>query len=503
MPIDIKTPGSPGWWMNRLALRLQRDRKRFDILEDHFSGRPPLPWGSEDVKSRFYRFQQTSRTNFAALIVQARSERVGLRAVRTAAPSDSVDNDASAWRVITANGLDVAFPNAARTAWKFGRAYLAAAEPLDAGGPALITAEDPRCMIAETDPMTGRVCAAFKLFHDSANDLDVAILWLPGEKHVAVRQRTAPVHQQRSDGLLGLNEPLRISFTASGFDMRPTEQADGGVTDGYYSETYQSKDIPVREVATDDGVGVFELHIDLLNRLNHLSFMLLVITTLQAFRQRGVETDPEHPLAQNDEQGKPIDYNDLFESGPDSLWLLPAGAKVWESGQVDLSGLLNAIKAALLMLSAVTRTPMSMFTPDAATQTAEGAQLQREGIVFGIESFLRVGRRALAEILGIAFSYMGDSVRSDASRIEVDFLPVERYSLAERGSATAQSVTLPLEDVLQEVWQMSPERIQEVMAHRAAEQMQQLVAAAQAAAAGVSASAAPKPPVIIDDQPSA
>lgn len=487
MAIDTTETGSPGWWMNRLARRLERDQKRFQILEDYYSGRPPLAWGSEQTRTRFYRFQSMSRTNFAALIVQAPCERTGIRSVSTAADND-VDGDAVAWQLVTENDLDVSIQDVAALSRKFGRAYLAVAQPDEPGGRSVITAEDPRQMITEADPVRPRKTrAAFKLFHDAEAQVDVAILWLPGQKWVATRERKSPTYltRTRSGGLLGVDEPPRVAFSAQGFDMTPL-RADPAA-DGFWSETYAEQEIPVEPVLNKEGLGSFELHTDVLDRLNHLSLQLLVIATLQAFRQRALEVDAAAPpLPEFDEAGNRIDYTDLFESGPDATWLLPPGTKLWESGTADLLGILAAEKQYLLTLSAVTGIPMSMFTPDAATQTAEGAQLMRERLVFSVEQWNRSAGRAVARILSLGFRFMGDDARADVSQLSVSWIPAERYSLAEKGSAAAQAgATLTWEQVQEFIWQMSPAEIAQAKAQRAEDavlaQQQATLAAAAAA----------------------
>jgi hypothetical protein len=459
-------------------------RKDINLYDDE--GRPPLAWGSEQTKSRFYRFQQTSRTNYAALIVRSQVQRMGLRSVTTGADPDP-EGDQVAWQMVTGNDLDISFSDAARMAKRFGRSYMLTSSPEEDGELAVITAEDPRQMVVELDPVNPRkVRAAFKLFNDSTFGLDVAILWLPGEKHVAVRERKAAPQprQLRSGGILGIADPVKVSFSAGTYDLRGEAPTDGA-GDPYWSETYASQKIPVQELRNEEGVGEYELHIDVLDRLNHLNLILMVVTTMQAFRQRGIEqsTDPHvEQLEERDESGQIIDYNDLFEAGPDSLWLLPPGAKVWESGQVDLTGLLAAIKQCQLTLATATDTPMALFTPDAANQTAEGAQQQTVPLESKVEEFLRFASRVLAFNIALGFEYMGDDTRSDPSKVQVHFLPVQRYSLAEKGAASAQAVALPFETLLREVWQFSPPQIREALTQRSADmvlQQQQAILAAK------------------------
>ena len=58
----------------------------------------------------------------------------------------------------------------------------------DLGVP-LITPEDPREVVVETDPRQRRkVLAGLKVFRDDVEGVDKAYLYLPGEVHRAVRQ---------------------------------------------------------------------------------------------------------------------------------------------------------------------------------------------------------------------------------------------------------------------------------------------------------------------------
>jgi hypothetical protein len=494
--IDVTVPRSPGWWMQRLYRKLNAEQKRLKLLEDYYTGRPPLPWGSENQKARFYRFQQTSRSNFAALIVQAPCERCGVRSISTAV-DQSENGDQTAWNLFTANDLDIHFGDVSRFAFKFGAGYMAVGmpDPDEDSGQAVITTEDPRQVTVAFDPMrTRKVIAAFKLFHDDQAQLDVAILWLPGEKWVATRERkVAQSSTARSGGILAPPELTPVSFSPTAFDLRPmtddgAETADEEATeqpgDDYASESYDVQDVPVVPFLAREGVGRFELHTDLLDRINHMILQRIVIATMQAFRQRAIEIQNADDLPEKDDDGNVIDYDDLFSADPGALWKIPAGAKIWESGQVDLTGILSAVKDDVLHLAAVTKTPMSMFTPDAATQTAEGASMQREGLTFEVEEYLRGANRSLARVMSLAFKFMGDEERADLSRISIDWLPAERYSLAEQGSAAAQAAgSLTWEQIQRKIWQQSPAEIAQARIQRTDDLLlSQHFAAVQAAA---------------------
>lgn len=484
--------------MLRLSQQLSRDITRFAILEAYRSGRPPLAWASTNVASKFYRFQQMSKTTFADTIVEAPSRRVRLRSVSTAADVDHINGDSEAWALLRANGMTTGVTRVTRLAKTFGRAYIATALPSEPGGKAIMTVEDPRQCITEADPIIpNRQRAAYKAYFDPEAGCDVIILWLPGQKWVATRERKGPLRTPRAGGILGLPEPVIVRFNQSSFELAPVRSPGGAEADafGFWSEEYDEQEVPVDLVPNKDGVGEFECHTDLLDRINHMIFQRVVIATMQAFRQRAlkqaVATGVE-PLPEKDEAGNDIDYSDILEAGPDRVWLLPPGADLWESGQADLQGILASVKDDVLHLAAVTSTPMSMFTPDAAAQTAEGAQILREEMVFKVEEFEETLDVALSRAVARSFRFMGDDVRGDASRVSVQWKPPERYSLAEMGSAASQvGSTLTWAQTQEVVWQRTPQEIEDAKAQRAEElilaQQQARLAVAAKTAQGVSA----------------
>ena len=60
-----------------------------------------------------------------------------------------------------------------------------------------------------------------------------------------------------------------------------------------------------------------------------------------------------------------VDYDELFRQGPGAIWTLPATAEMWESGALDLTPVLESVKADVRDFAAVTRTPLSYLFPDA------------------------------------------------------------------------------------------------------------------------------------------
>lgn len=472
--IDVTTPESPGWWMNLLWKQLGAEQPRLRRLDAYRRGQANVVLGSERLQSAYYKFQNMSRSNFADLIVCAMTNRMSVRSIRTAAASDD-NGDQQAWRIWTANALNVWQTDLYRTMGTFGAAYVAIGSPTEPDGEPVITIEDPRRTITIQDPLRPwKSIAAFKLYHDPQAQIDYAILWLPGEKWIAQRPRKARLV---TGGQNGKPELPPVTFSATAFSLMPigeigddggmvwaSEQPEGALDivgfaddyDGPVSERYELLDVPVVRYGNRDGVGEFELHTDVLDRIAHVTLQQMVIATLQAFKQRAIQIDAgSEDLPDEDEDGNTINYDEVFEADPGALWRLPIGAKIWESGQVDLSGILAAAKDWVLHLAACTQTPFPMFSPDSANQSANGASLYREGLTFKVEDRCRIVGAGHAQVLAISFKLKGDTVRGNPADIIIDWDPADRYSILEMAQADAQS-SLPLAQKAARIYGMSP-----------------------------------------------
>jgi hypothetical protein len=494
---DVDVPGSDGWWMNKAWTELKAKRKHYTLLENYRRGTPPISMGTAKVASAFYRFQQQCRTNVADLAVQALVERMGVRTIRTAASADD-DGDVQATRLWSASGMSVAQSDVYRMLATYGEAFTSTSAPDTDDGWSRIVAEDPReCVVLHDNQ--GRAVAGFKLASDTLGGYDYAILWRPGRKVVAVKEGATGGPRERTDRML---RPPATAFSAASFTIRPErpdDAADDDPTTPIWSESYDQTDLPLVRHVAPEGVGVFERHLDLVDQINHIVLQGLVIATLQAFKQRAIESD--QPLPTHTPDGKEIDWNDLFSADPGSLWLLLPGQKIWESGQVDLTGILQQAKDAIQRFASVTRTPFSMFSSDAVNQSAQGAQLTREGLVFKVESYQRAEDAALAVSLSIGFKFMPDAVRfaevdggrvdrADPTGIVIDWLPAERFSLAERSQADSQTTSLSVRGKLRRIWQLTPAEIDQVMNERREDALLEAIAKGPSSVgAGAAASA--------------
>ncbi|MCW2674799.1 MAG: phage portal protein [Frankiales bacterium] len=488
MTIDVSKQNSPGWWLNLLARELAwRNRKRFNTLADWYAGDPPLPEGAENAKRAYQAFQKKARTNFAELIVDAVLDRMQIRAIRTAADADQIGDDL-AWKIHRTNGLKVGAKDVHQRMLNFGRGYVMVGDPDQAKDLAtefpIISVEDPRHVITAHHPIRKQVViAAAKILHDETSNQDVAYLYVrtPGggvTVHRAFKQRTV------------FTRNPRVSFDPGSWDW---DESAGGADGKAWTAT---KRVPVVEFLNKDGVGEFERHTDLLERINHQILQRMVIATMQAFRQRAVKGLPDVYPEDHPKAGQEIDYDELFVADPGALWQLPLSAEMWESGQIDLRPILDAVKDDVLHLAAVTRTPLPMFTPDAVTQSAEGASAAREGHVFKIEDRNERAEEKWADVYSLVFEIMNDEARMDVHSISIEWAPAERHSLTEKAAAAVQAATagVPWETRQAEIWDFTPDEISRQKTQRADDMLlAQAAAAAQAAAQVAAQPPAPTP----------
>jgi hypothetical protein len=461
MPIDIDTPQSPGWWLNRLQRKLTAAVPRLTELQARLDGDAPLPESNDTTKLAYRRFRAMARTNYAELIIEAPRERMLPLGFRTAA--DNTDaGDAEARRVWDENDLDVEWPSVAENMLGLGDGYMMIGDDDDNDlDVPTITSESPfQCTTIHDPVQQRRVRAGLKMFHDEESDEDLAFVMLradPGNGRSTAELWVAHRSTRRNTGT--------VTFTARTWewDMERTAALPGVRP-------------PIVRFRNKKGIGEFEHHVDLLDRLDHQVYQRMVIATMQAFRQRAVKGLPffdENGDALKDASGQPITlayYEELFVADPGAFWSLPETAEMWESGQVDLTPLSTIDKDDLAKLSAVTRTPLPTLMPGDGADSAEGASFKREGLVFKVQDRIARATAGLKDVMSIAFEIAGDEQRAERSGIEVLWMPPERRSLAERASASAQAGTdLPWRTKMTEVWQFTPQQIDRMEAERAAD----------------------------------
>lgn len=480
MAIETDVYESPGWWLNRLATELherragRRGSKRYSrrgvessrvrpglcFIDDYLRGDPPL---RDDIHSDwsapFRQFLRMGRMNVAPLLISSTANRMTVRDFRTAAANDEL-GDIEARALMRRNNLRLKTREVHDDMLGLGDGYTIVTPPDSARAWSLITAESPMQCITAHDPATGATLAGLKMFRDDWDASDWAYLFLPGELYVA----RADV---RSSTLFG-----RAPFVLS----------QQWVWDFDRFDTIPDGRVAMVRFRNKGGLSELEGYIDTLDRINDKLFNEWWIGKIQAFRQRALklpdeaDDDPEFDQALGDEMERqdnllqtfdvtrpmPDDLKGMFTSSPDAMWTLPKGAEIWESGTVDVTNMVDSIKAELQWLASVKSLPMHSITPDAANGSAEGASLQREEHVYTIEDRIDRAHGGWAETMAMAFAFQGDKERSDVAQIDPLWGPTERYSLAEKTdsaqklNAGSDQPALPWEAIATDVLQYAP-----------------------------------------------
>lgn len=439
MPIDVTTPQSPGWWLLRLQRKLDDRRKRVDPLFARYEGNAETPAELSSAPETARRFYRTARTNFAEMLVKSVRYRLRVAYIQTSKENGD-GGSAEAWREWRRAGMVVEAADIERNMLISGDGYAMVGMH---DGKVAATSEDPRQVVTIHDPVRQSVTrAGAKFFRDSDEGVDYAYLHRPGRVWVAYRPKRGTT----------------LSRFSAQWDWDDTRGGEEG------EPLPDPEFIGIVRYRNDEGVGEFERHNDLLNRIDHLILQGMVIATLQAFKQRAIKAN----LPKNDPvTGEEIDYNDIFSSDPGALWELPESAEMWESGAVDVTPIVGMVEKEIERLSAVTFTPMSAFTPEGANQSAQGASLIKEGAVLKTEDKMRRAGAAHAQTAALIFTLAGLDV-GDPEDIVIGWAPGQRYGLSERGEAAkaAKESGMPWSTIMRDIWGFSPEQVERMKAER-------------------------------------
>ncbi|ANW64006.1 hypothetical protein BCA37_10730 [Mycobacterium sp. djl-10] len=404
-----------------------------DALWSYNVGDPPLPQIEPEYHEVFCGVIRKARSNYAPLCIGPMLDRVELQAVATQKDSDANGDDMAA-DIMDETGFVAVLKDIFKYQFTMADSY-AMVVPGTKGGAELtngtpvptVHAIDPRRCIGVPDlnnPL--RLAAALVHQHDPILGERAAHLFLPGEKWTV-----------RYDRNKGLWTPHGDPEKVVGLD------ALGG--------------IPIVRFENPDGIGEYEPHIDLLDRIIDTTLQRIIGFWYQALRQRGLEGDEDEEVYEDRPDAKePIDFDKLFKAGPGAMWRIPEGFKVWESQQSDFSGILKGKLDDAKEFAAVTGTPLHFITPDAANGSAQGAGLMRESLTSKCRD-RRIRSAPRVKLLWrMLFALAGEPDRG--RRVQLQWGPIEFHTLAEQGSASAQSLgTLSLEDRCVRIWDMTPE----------------------------------------------
>lgn len=459
MAIDVKTPSTPGWWLQKLAKKREDRLPRLERLFSYIEGNPPLPKGAEGMRSTYQEIQKIARSNFAEPIITSVTDRISVRAVRTPLAQD-IDGDEKAVQIWRDNNLDIELSDVLDNMLGVGDAYMMIGLDPEDDDSVIITGEDPRLVVTIHDPLhQSEVRAGLKMFHDPDQGRDYAYLFLRGDlyedengvqRRAKARRFVAFRERRTTAGIL--------RFSASSYEWDTTKGGEEG-------EELNHHLVPIVRFRNRNGIGEFERHTDTLDRINHGILQRMVISLYQAYRLRAIAVDDDDAPEVDPETNEAVDYDDLLTADPGAFLKIPMGAKLWEGAQADMQGILSAVKDDLLHLMEVTKTPMPAIS-DSVQQSAEGAANIKEGNTFKTERTQKRAAASLALVFMIAFLCLEDDERAKPGQIRVDYFPATRYSVSEKYDAFSKSGDLPLETRMAEILQFDPERIEMAKAQK-------------------------------------
>lgn len=428
-------------WQDKLC-RPKAVRPRNEVLDtlwSYYVGDAPLPEVAKGYEDTFRDVIRMARCNYAPMCVNAMLDRMELQAVSTLVDSDTGGDDVAA-QIMDESGFGAMAKDLFAFQFSMGESFGMA---VDTGDIPTVHAIDPRRCVGITDRTNPiRLSAALVKDYDPIEQAEKAHLFLPGR---------------------------RWDVNYDGTTWKVLDEDNPELIEGLDS----LGGIPVVRFPNAHGLGEYERHLDLLDRINDMTVKRLIIVAYQAFRQRALigDTDDDDD---DDDTVEPIDWEQLaatvFKSDPGSLWKVPEGFKFWESQALDLGSILNAKRDDVKEFAAVTSTPLHLITPDAANGSAEGAGLMRESATSKMRDRRARNAPPMKLLWRIAFAFAKQADRGTS--LKLHWGPLEFRTLAEKASASSQAVgTLSLQNRNELIWEMSPEETEANINQMAAERI--------------------------------
>lgn len=440
-------PTTPDEYLPILTKALDGRFPRIVRLRDYSSGRAPLPEMGENLRASWEAFQRKACTDLGGLAINSLANRIVPNSIRIGGTDDS-DAVRAARRIWRDNRMDSVIADAVHDYLAVSVGYLVIGSGSD--GTAVVTREIPEQFIALTDPARPWiVVAALKVWRDALGGVDYAYVWVRGQGQLYERPSRLDNKQiiVRAFGAWVRNAPPDM------FEGRP----------------------PV--VVLDRREGFIEPHTGVIDRINLGKLHRLVITAMQAFRQRALKVKDGmggRPAGEDDDENA-VDLAVVFEPAPGALWELPEGWEVWESEQTDIRPLLEGEKSDARDFSAVTQTPISVFIPAGENQSAEGAAQASAGQVFQANNEITRIKPSIAVALVYALRVEGVDLGEDT--VEIGFVPADRISVSEKYNAAAQAKNAgeSWKSIARNILGYTPDQIAQDAADRAEEMLQQFM----------------------------
>ncbi|TXK17398.1 hypothetical protein [Homoserinibacter sp. GY 40078] len=430
-------PTTPEEWLPILAQRMDERMPRVLKLRRYSRGDADLPEMGRNTRKSWEAFQKKARKNVAGLACSSLAGRIVPNGLRVGASSSGELLDALkvVWRN---NRLAIVIPGAIWDMLSVGIGHLVVG--IRDGEP-IITSEGPERVYVEPDPVQPwRARASLQAWRDTILKQDFALVTVPG-----LRQRF-----ERSTVTQGGSIRGKVSG-----DWTPVGEPE--VFDG---------PPPVFVLENFGGVAEFEPHLDAIDAVNLGKLQRLVVTAYQAFKARAFKNLPE-----TDDDGNAIDWASRLNFAPGAMVDLPEGIDIWESGAVEIAGLLEGEKTDLRDLAAVMQVPLDVFIPSGQNQSATGAANAHKGEIQKAKDRLVRAALPVDGALLLAARVLGFDVQET---IQSTWEPPEHIALSEKAAAASQARAAGKSQrwIDEHIWGMSPDEIEAEQTERAREQLE-------------------------------
>jgi hypothetical protein len=443
--VDL-TPGSPRWWLQRLWKALEDQVPRYNLLAAYQGGDHRLPEGHNRAREAYRQFQRKARSNYSGLVSNAVVERLQPIGFRTGSETTN-ELDGEAWRIWQANHFDARCGQLLLAATSMSVAYVMVIPNPDDPTTPLWTLKDPRQTITESDPVApDKIRAGLTWWDDEVDGLRHAWVILPDGIH----EFTTKIPRRG-----GKTDPSRFVATLD-------DNGDEALLENASNPMVPLVPFVNRPGLDGDGMGEFEDVLDVQDRINSVILDRLVISKMQAYRQRWVKgVDVE------DEDGVP---QQPFRPGADLIWTVDdPNAAFGDFAPTDLTPLLKAADDDVRDLAAITRTPPHYLMGQMVNVSGDALKAAESGLVSKVRDRMLHYGEAFEQVMRLTFNLRGEDLPVDA---EVVWANPEFRTLSELYDAASKAgpAGVPwrsrmelLGHTAQEIARMQTERVEDAL----------------------------------------
>jgi hypothetical protein len=470
-PMDATLRGTPGWWLDRLGLRLAARRDRLDRYDAYYKGEHNLQYATRKFRAAFGALFDGYSENICKLIVDAAKERMHVIGFRMGSDRD-MEADRDAWRIWQANQMDAWHTVAHRISLIAEQSYIGVWAGPD--GPR-ISVLDPRTTITATDPENPRNrLAAVRVWQDEWAGRLFATVYLPDA--IWKFQAVADLEADRR-GIL--------PKAAGRFDQRWEPRLVEGEE---WPLPNALRIVPITPLTNEpelDGTGVSEIKaiIPINDAINFAVSNMMLGIEFAVFRQKYVtnfvlEQEPlldaqGEPLL--DDEGNPrtksvepyrLDIDRLLVAPP------PEGgdpeARFGEFSQTDLDPYIKFVEQRLQMAATISRTPHHYILGGQGTYpSGETLNATEVGLVAKVRDKILFLGEGWEEGMRLAFRVLGDA-RGLVTDSEVVWRDPERRTESQHVDSVLKmgSMGIPPEVQWEELG-FTPQKIERIKVLRA------------------------------------